>query len=185
VDLKFGSTSKSGRENKMYSVKRLVTSVAILGMFTMPSFAQRQPGAAAHFGANAGNQRTNRLAVLAKALNLTDAQVTSIRNTMQSEQPSLKTMVQDVKAKRQALKAVASAANPNPAAVGNAFLALRSSEANLKAGRQKLQASIRNILTPEQQKSMDALKVVAQARHDRFHRFGGGMMPMGSSGPKI
>jgi Spy/CpxP family protein refolding chaperone len=88
-------------------------------------------------------------------------------------------MVQDVKAKRQALKAAASSANPNPTAVGNAFLAMRSSQANLKAGRQKLQASIRNILTPDQQKSMDALRVVGHARYARFHRFQGEAMSMG------
>ena len=163
----------------MYSLKRVVTAIAIMTLFTMASFAQGQPGNLAQHGVNGANQPRNHMAVLAKALNLSDAQVTSIRAAVQAERPSLKTMVQDVKAKRQALKAAVSSANPNPAAVGNAFLALRSSQATLKAGRQKLQASIRNILTPDQQKSMDALRVVGHARYARFHRFQGEAMSMG------
>jgi len=148
-------------------------------MFTTTLLAQGQTGIRTH-SANSAQQQPNHLAVLAKALNLSDAQVTSIRDTIKSQRPELKTMGQDVKAKRQYLKAAASAANPNPTAVGNAFLALRASQASLKAGRQKLQASIRSVLTPDQQKSMDALKVVARARYARFHRFGRGATQMGS-----
>jgi Spy/CpxP family protein refolding chaperone len=148
-------------------------------MFAMTLLAEGQTGIRTH-SANTTQQQPNHLAVLAKALNLSDAQVTSIRDTIKSQRPALKTMIQDVKAKRQSLKAAASAANPDPTAVGNAFLALRSSRANLKAGRQKLQASIRNVLTPDQQKSMDALRVVAQARYARLHRFSGGATQMGS-----
>jgi Spy/CpxP family protein refolding chaperone len=163
----------------MYSIKRIISAVAVVSMFSMALFAQGQSRIRTHNGANAGKQ-TQRLAVLAKALNLSDAQVTSIRAAVQSERPALKTMLQDVKARRQALKGVAGTASPDATAVGNAFLALRSSEGNLKAERQKLHANIRSILTPEQQKSMDALKVVAQARFARFHRFGGESMATGS-----
>jgi len=166
--------------NNRYSLKRVITVIALMGMCTMASFAQGQAGNLSHRGANAGSQQHNRLAVLTKALNLSNAQVTSIRSAVEAQRPALKAMFQDVKGKREALKAVATASNPNPTTVGNAFLALRTSEANLKAGRQKLQASIRNILTPDQQKSMDALKVVAQARFARFHRFAGGTMSTGS-----
>ena len=146
----------------------------------MAAFAQKQPTAPNHDGRYAGRQHANRLAVLTKALNLTDSQVASIRNAIQAQRSSLKPIAQDVKAKRQALQAAESAANPNPTAVGNALLALRSSEANLKAGREKLQASIRSFLTPEQQKTMDALKVFAQARHARFRRFRGEPTATGS-----
>jgi Spy/CpxP family protein refolding chaperone len=163
----------------MYSLKKSFAAVALSGIFAVASFAQSEPGRAAGRSAEA-RPHADRLAVLIKALNLSDAQVTSIRSTMQNERPALKAAFQDVKAKREALKTASSAANPNPAAVGSAFLALRSSQANLKADRQKLQAAIANVLTPDQQKSMKALRVVAQSRHPRFRRFGEGSMSMGS-----
>jgi len=149
-------------------------AVIIVGVFTITLFAQGPHSPLTQSSPNTGNGQVNRLAVLAKALNLSDTQVTSIRHAIEAAQPSLRTKFQDVKAKRQALKAATSAANPDATAVGTAFLALQSSEADLKTDRRELQATIRNLLTPDQQKSMSALKVVAQARHNRFRQLAGG-----------
>src|SRR5262249_577889 len=113
----------------MYFIKRSFAVVALTGIFALASFSQAQPGSAAGRAGHTRGSRGDRIAVLTKALNLSDAQVTSIRSAIQNERPALKAAFQDVKAKREALKTAASAANPNPTAVGNAFLALRSSQA--------------------------------------------------------
>lgn len=160
----------------MYFIKKSFAAVALGGIFTIASFAQGQSGIAAGQAAHQRRPHADRLAVLTKALNLSDSQVTSIRSTIQGERPALKAAFQDVKAKREALKTVASTPSPNSAAVGNAFLALRSSQANLRADHQKLQAAISKVLTPDQQKSMKALKVVAQSRYSRFRAMNSGTM---------
>lgn len=164
----------------MYSIRRSFAGVALAGLFSIASFAQGQPGIAPGRTAHAAGPQGHRLAVLTKALNLSDSQVASIRSTIQGERPALKAAYQDVKAKREALKTVASASNPNPTAVGSAFLALRSSQANLKADRENLQTAISKVLTPDQQKSMKALRVVAQSRYARFHAFNSGANATGS-----
>ena len=59
------------------------------------------------------------------------------------------------KANREALKTAASAANPDPAAVGTAFLKVRADGKAMKAQLEGVHAEINGVLTPEQKAKFD------------------------------
>jgi len=97
------------------------------------------------------------LAGLKNALNLTDAQVTTITALLQAEQPRLQAIHTEIEAKRQAVDGLLSVDSPVAVDVGNAVIALHISEAKIKAEADSLLSQIKQQLTSDQQEKLDTL----------------------------
>ena len=133
--------------------KLLVGAVLTLALAT-GAFAQRgQRPLGPRLGGASGGPFAN----LKNALNLTEAQVVAIQSAAQATQQQTKTIGADLRTKRQALEALLSATSANPTDVGNAALAVRASENQLKAVQSNLLTSVRNTLTSDQQATFDSM----------------------------
>jgi Spy/CpxP family protein refolding chaperone len=133
-------------------MKKLLVGTVLTLALTTGAFAQRgvrtpgsRPGGPAPF------------ANLKNALNLTDAQVSAIQSSAQAAQQQSKSINTDLRTRRQALEALLSAGSANPSDVGNAALAVRASENQLKVVQSNLMTSIRNTLTSDQQQTFDSM----------------------------
>jgi Spy/CpxP family protein refolding chaperone len=119
-------------------------------------------------GAELGNKARGRLGLLRRALaslDLTEAQKTDIREVFEKAKPSLQDPGARVKTDRETLRAAAEAAEPDAAAVGKAFLKLRTDGKDLRGAFEKLLSDVRALLTPEQQSTLDGY--IAGAKHRR------------------
>ena len=106
-------------------------------------------------------------------LQLTDAQRQKVEPMLQGQRAAMRDMREKTRTDRQALRSAAQAANPDPAAVGQAFLAVKADRQAAKAQRQALRAQIATVLTPEQNAKLDAF--FAGMRAGRRMHGGGGM----------
>ncbi len=119
-------------------------------------------------GAGLGNKAGARLGLLRRALaslDLTDTQKTDIRGVFEKAKPSLQDLGAQVRTDREALRAAAQVAQPDPAAVGKAFLKVQSDGKDLRAAFEKLLSDVRAFLTPEQQAKLDGY--IAAWKHRR------------------
>ena len=134
-------------------MKRILFAVAITLTLTAAVLAQRGPGGPPLGGRGGGDPIT----ALKNALGLTDAQVTAITALAQTEQTRMQAIMTEVQQKRQALDALLSAVSPVPIDVGNAAIALHTSEAKIKAEQDYFISQIKQQLTGEQQQKLDTL----------------------------
>jgi Spy/CpxP family protein refolding chaperone len=88
-------------------------------------------------------------------LDLTDAQKDKVKAIFTSHKDEGMTFHAQVKADREALKSAASAANPDPATVGAAFLKVRADGQATKAKMKAVRTEIDTVLTPEQRAKLD------------------------------
>ena len=88
-------------------------------------------------------------------LDLTDAQKDKVTAIFASHKDEGMAFRAQAKADRQALKAAASAANPDPAAVGAAFLKVRADGQAAAAKMKAVRTEIDAVLTPEQRAKLD------------------------------
>jgi Spy/CpxP family protein refolding chaperone len=102
-------------------------------------------------------------------LDLTDAQKTQVKAIFASHKDEGQAFRAQAKANRDALKAAASAPNPDPATVGAAFLKVRADGEAAKARMKAVRAEIDAVLTPEQQAKLDGW--IAAHRQQRRGRF--------------
>jgi Spy/CpxP family protein refolding chaperone len=109
-------------------------------------------------------------------LDLTDAQKEKVKAIFASHKDEGMAFHVQAKANREALKAAASAASPDPAAVGAAFLKVRADAEAAKAKMKAVRAEIDAVLTPAQQAKLDGW--IAAHRQQRRAMFGSG--PLGN-----
>lgn len=133
-------------------MKRIVLVLAMTVAVAAALFAQRGPGGPG--GPRGGGDLA---AALKTQLGLTDAQVTAITALAQAEQTRMQAIRTEVEQKRQVLDTLLNAASPVPVDVGNAAIALRASEAKIKAEQDYFISQIKQELTGEQQQKLDAL----------------------------
>jgi Spy/CpxP family protein refolding chaperone len=88
-------------------------------------------------------------------LDLTDAQKTQIKAIFDARQADAGAFRAQVQADRAALKAAASATNPDPAAVGAAFLKVQANRQEAAAKMASVKTQIDAVLTPTQQAKLD------------------------------
>lgn len=88
-------------------------------------------------------------------LDLSDAQKEKIKAIFASHKDEGAALREQAKADREALKAAASAAKPDPAVVGAAFLKVRANGETAKAKMKAVRAEIDAVLTPEQRAKLD------------------------------
>ena len=119
-------------------------------------------------GAERGKKARGRLGLLREALaslDLTAAQKTDIHAIFEKAKPSLQDSGARLKTDRDDLRAAAEAAQPDPAAVGKAFLTLRTDRKDLRGAFEKLMSDVRALLTAEQQARFDGY--IAAVKHRR------------------
>ena len=144
-------------------MKRALLGVAITLMIAATLFAQN-PGP---------GQRPNPLTGLKNALGLTDAQVQAINTLIQTERTRVQAIMTDIQQKRQALNSLLNAASPSPTDVGNAAIALNTSEKKLPPERDYFITQLKTLLTGDQQQKLDTLLAANGNRIIPFPGFGG------------
>jgi Spy/CpxP family protein refolding chaperone len=109
-----------------------------------------------------------------ETLDLTDAQKDRVRAIFASHKGEAVAFHAHAKADRDALKAAASAAKPDPAAVGAAFLRVRATGQAAAAKLKAVRAEIDEVLTPEQRAKLDGwMAAHRQQRRAARRAFGG------------
>ena len=88
-------------------------------------------------------------------LDLTEDQKEKVKDIFASHKDEAVAFHAQAKANRDALKAAASAANPDPAVVGAAFLKVRADRQAVVAKMKAARAEIDAVLTPEQRAKLD------------------------------
>ena len=107
-------------------------------------------------------QRPDPLAALQTALNLTAAQVESIRSLMTVRDQAVQSLMPQVQQARQALDALLAQASPNPTDLGNAMLAVRAAEGQIRAVNDQFQTNVMNVLTADQKKIIEDARVAGR-----------------------
>lgn len=154
-------------------MRRIVLTIATMLVLTGGLFAQTAPGGGRRGQRNPG-------AGIQNALGLSDAQVATIKSLVQNNQGQFQTLQNDIKQKRQTFETILNGASPNPTDVGNAALALHSSENARKAADTALLNQIKQQLTADQQQKLDTI-IAAGGRGLGF--LGLGFGPGGPGGP--
>ena len=109
-------------------------------------------------------------------LDLTDAQKEKVKAIFASHRDEGQAFRDQARANRTALKAAASAPNPDPAEVGAAFLKVRADGQAAKAKMQAVKAEIDAVLTPEQRAKLEGW-IAAHRQQRRAMRGGFGGPP--------
>jgi Spy/CpxP family protein refolding chaperone len=130
-------------QKKLFGVATLILAGALAAT---TAIAQTQP---------APGRLARGIRAAMATLDLTDAQKTQVAAIFASHKDEGMAFRAQAKADRQALKAAASAATPDPAAVGAAFLKVRADGVAAKAKMKAVRAEIDAVLTPEQRAKLD------------------------------
>jgi hypothetical protein len=143
-------------------MKKTMFAVLIALALVTAGFAQRGGrgpglGGAPSNGATGTGAPRDPAAGLKAALDLTDAQLESIKTLNQSRQETVQSIMTEIRANRHALDAALDVSGANPTTVGNAAIALRTSENKLKTERETYIANLKHILTTLQAETLDKL----------------------------
>jgi hypothetical protein len=134
---------------------RFVVVVSLAGLFGAPSFSQIR------FSINPGGaQPPDPFAGAKQALNLTDSQVSQLQSLLQSQSSSLQSLLNDVTAKQNALDTALQGSDATT--IGNAMLALQSSQRALQSAQDANHAALMAVLTSAQQQIVSDYLKVAQ-----------------------
>ncbi len=107
-------------------------------------------------GAWGGNRMERAYQRILGRLNLSQEQKNQIDALLVAEKPTLQGLAQQLKGDAAALRAAAGAAQPDPTAVGSAFLKVRADRQTLRTELQKVRQGTEAVLSPEQKGTFDA-----------------------------
>jgi Spy/CpxP family protein refolding chaperone len=127
----------------------------IFGVFALVLSAALAAGAALAQPGPGPNRLAQGIRAAMATLDLSDAQKEKIKAIFASHKEEGAALRAQAKADRDALKAAASAAKPDPATVGAAFLKVRADGEAAKAKMKAVRAEIDAVLTPEQRAKLD------------------------------
>jgi Spy/CpxP family protein refolding chaperone len=122
--------------------------------------------ASAQDGPRHGHRKMGILRVLAR-LDLTEAQKADVKRILDSRRATFESLRERARTDREALNELAQATSPDTAAVGAAFLRVRSDREALRAERKATMEQIRSILTTEQKEELDRIMEERRERHGR------------------
>jgi Spy/CpxP family protein refolding chaperone len=148
------------------NLKRTILVATLLMASTIPSFAQRVPAGPA-FGNRIFITDTFTRALpdpisgVQQALSLTASQVESVKTLLQTRMQSTQALLTEIEQKRSAFETLSNQANPSPAEVGTAWLALHAAEEKLTATHTKFAEDFANLLTADQRKLVEDAKAAA------------------------
>ena len=150
---------------------RFVVVVLTVGLFSATSFSQIR------FSINPGGaQPPAPLAGAKQALSLTDSQVSQLQSLLQSQSSTLQPLINDLTAKQNALTTALQGSDAT--AIGNAMLALQSSQRALQSAQDANHAALMAVLTSAQQQIVNDYSKVVQ-------NGGLGPLEMFAAGPGI
>ncbi len=115
-----------------------------------------------------GRHLGNGLRGALRSLNLDENQKDQVLAKLSAQRGQARPLRDKMKADHQAFRAAVDVANPDPAAVGRAFLKVREDREAMKAERKAFRENIRPILTDEQNAKLDGY---VKALHEHSHRF--------------
>jgi Spy/CpxP family protein refolding chaperone len=95
-----------------------------------------------------------RLEHLQKELGLNESQLSGIRALDENRRKEMEPLRQELRQKKQTLRQMMEAANPNPADVGNATLSLKDTRERARDINQRFMSGLKGLLTPEQQQKL-------------------------------
>jgi len=136
---------------KRMIVMAILAASVVLAQGPGAGMRARQMGAGRQAGAG-------RVAAVREALNLTDAQVQQLRELRKSQMEALKPTFDQMRTKSEALKKEMANDNPNSATVGQLTVELKALRKTIADGQPERVAKAQQILTPEQQDKLKALK---------------------------
>jgi Spy/CpxP family protein refolding chaperone len=128
---------------------RSIVAAAALALALPAATGAAQPGPAAAPGGRMGPAGRVLRGALAQ-LDLTQEQKDKVKVVIAAERSGLETMAARNRADALALRDLAAAPQPDPKAVGEAFLKVRQNRETAKAARQNVLGKIEAILTPAQ-----------------------------------
>jgi Spy/CpxP family protein refolding chaperone len=131
-------------QKKIFGAASMILAGALAGSAAL---AQPAPGGQ--------NRLAQGIRAAMATLDLSDAQKEKIKAIFASHKDEGAALREQAKADREALKAAASAAKPDPAVVGAAFLKVRADGETAKAKMKAVRAEIDAVLTPEQRAKLD------------------------------
>ena len=134
-------------QKKIFGAASMILAGALAG-----SAALAQPGPG---GPGGQNRMAQGIRAALSTLDLSDAQKEKIKAIFESHKEEGAALRAQAKADRDALKAAASAAKPDPAVVGAAFLKVRADGETAKAKMKAVRAEIDAVLTPEQRAKLE------------------------------
>ena len=132
--------------------KKILGAAAVLLTGALAGSALAQPGPG---GPGGQHKLAQGIRAALSTLDLSDAQKEKIKAIFESHKEEGAALRAKTKADREALKAAASAAKPDPAVVGAAFLNVRADGEAAKAKMKAVRAEIDAVLTPEQKAKLD------------------------------
>ncbi|HEY3173629.1 MAG TPA: Spy/CpxP family protein refolding chaperone [Thermoanaerobaculia bacterium] len=137
---------------KRFATRQLVPAMALL--FTLGvtvASAQDAPS---------GHRKTGGFGIMRglSQLDLTESQKNDVRRIMDSRKATFESLHERARADWEALRAVSEGSAPDTAAVGAAFLKVRSDREALRAERESMMKEIRSLLTTEQKEKLDTMK---------------------------
>jgi Spy/CpxP family protein refolding chaperone len=98
------------------------------------------------------------LKVLQKNLNLSNSQTTQVRDLVQSRRSRFESIREDMRPKFKELMALLDRPNPDPAAVGQATIALKQVHDRAKAEQASMEKDFMNILDDSQRATVNSLR---------------------------
>jgi septal ring factor EnvC (AmiA/AmiB activator) len=164
----FGNFNEKGEMRMKNLLLRIVVIALFSGLFAPASFSQIS------FSTAPGSmQPPDPFAGVKQALNLTDSQVSQLQSLLQSQSSSLQPLLDDMKAKQEALQRALQGSDAT--AIGNAMLALQSSQKALKSAQDANHDALMAVLTSAQQQiANDYLKVAQNGGLGPLEVFGKG-----------
>ena len=94
---------------------------------------------------------------LKQYLNLTDAQVTQLKDLRKQQAESLRPTMEQIRSKRQQLGEAVRAQSPDSALIGQLTVDIKNLAASLKSARTDLSAKAQAVLTPDQKTKLASL----------------------------
>jgi Spy/CpxP family protein refolding chaperone len=145
---------------------RIVAVSVVTGLLATAAFSQIRVGTAGDAGSG-----PDPLAGVKKALSLTDVQVSQIESLLKSQMAALQPLFTDLMEKQDALQTALQGGNAT--AIGNAMLAVQSSQQALKTAQDANHDALMAVLSTAQKQIANDYLLVAQ---------NGGLGPLGMVG---
>lgn len=164
----------------MTSLKKVLLSLAAaaaLGSLALAVDSSTSAPAAADLGGAQPAEARNRIERLMKfaadKLDLTDPQITALKEVLRLHQPELQPLMERARVEREELRAIVAAEQLDDAALEAQASKIADTTKALTIASARLRADMRTILTPEQvDKLMQARQHMAQRRQHGREAFG-------------
>lgn len=101
-------------------------------------------------------------------VDLTQDQKDKIKASFEAKKPELSALREKAKTDREALRALVTAANPDPAAVGVATLKVHANRQAMRARMEEMRTNLAAILTPEQVAKLDGWIAAHRQQRGKF-----------------